>query len=146
MKYRNTKTPYGLIQSRDYGYRDILPGKAAATLTRDQVFEHINPYHVKNSVRKARWRTSKYLYQLMWEIIVDHIMEGDMVELPYGGHIYIGIVGQKHKKFANLHSFGKVYGLKMSLPRKHEYKFKMSTRRRKQLAQNVKDGKNYHNY
>jgi hypothetical protein len=146
MKFVQKETEYGPISFRDYGYKDLLPYDAIHMLTKEQVFEHINPYSVKNSIKKAQYRTGKYLYQLMWKVIIDHAMAGDIIELPYGGKIYIGVIDKTSSKHANLHTYGKVYGLKMILNSPHTYRFKMRTHRKTELMKNLRKGQNYHNY
>ena len=143
MKRKFRETDYGYIKYMEYGYIDVLPYEAMQKLSKEQVFQHINPYHVKNNIKKARYRTGKYLYQLMWKIIIDEILDGNTVNLPYGGYVYIGVIDERSSKHANLHTYGKVYGMKMVLNQSHSYKFKMRKSRRIELMKKLKEGKHY---
>jgi hypothetical protein len=146
MKLRHRETEYGPIRFKDFEYKDLLPYEVIHTLTKEQVFKHITPYSVKNNIRKAQFRTGKYLYQLMWKVIVDQAMAGNLVDLPFSGRIYIGVIDKRSTKHTNFHTYGKVYGLKLHLDKPHGYRLKMRKSRRIQLMKNLKEGKNYPNY
>jgi len=146
MRHKRYETKYGSIDYRQYGYPDLYPNKAMASITKAQLFKLIVPNSVKGNLKKARERVSRQLYRLMWKIIVDSVMEGNIVELPYGGTIYIGSVINRSKKHVNFNTNGVVYNIKLSLQKQHSYKLRMPYRRRKELNDRLNRGQHYVNF
>lgn len=146
MKSKLYKTKFGSIRYREYGYSDVYPKKAMEAIPRESIYQHIKPYSVKNNLKKAKQKTSNYLYRLMWEIIVDEAMEGNMIEMPYGGEVHIGYIPSRSTIFPNLHSGGKQYNIKMNLPMAHSYKLRMPARRREELSQRLMQGQRFANF
>ena len=146
MRWKKYETEYGSISYRQYGYPDLTSGEWLTDIPKEELFKHIVSTSVGGNIREARERTARYLYRLLWEIIVDLALEGNIVELPYGGKIYIGVIDQYSKKHANFNTDGKVYGLKLQLPKEHTYKLRMPLRRRVQLKENLDKGKHYFNF
>ena len=146
MRYKKYETKYGSINYRQYGYPDLISGEWLEDIPKETIFKHINPTHVGGNVKKARERTARYLYRLLWECIVELVLAGNIVELPYGGKIYIGVIDRFSKKHANFNTDGRVYGIKLQLPKEHGYKLRMPLRRRIQLKENLDKGKHYFNF
>lgn len=146
MRYKKYETKYGSINYKQYGYPDVTSGEWLEEIPKEKIFQHIVPSHVGGNIKKARTRTARYLYRLLWEIIVDLALEGNIIELPYGGKIYVGVINNYSKKHSNFNTDGKVYGLKLQLSRDHQYKLRMPQRRRIQLKENLDKGKHYFNF
>jgi hypothetical protein len=140
------KRHLGSIKFNQYGYDDIYAEKAMAAIPADVIYQHIKKYSVKNNLKKAKHRTANYLYKLMWEIIVDMAMEGDMVTLPYGGEVHIGRIRGEVNKYPDLHSGGRQYNIKLNLPLAHEYRLRMPKRRRDELARRIISGQKFMNF
>jgi len=146
MKHKQYETPHGIIKYKQYGYPDVIPKSVINTLTSEQVFGHITKSVVKGNVKKARERTGRYLYRLMWKLIVDATMEGDVFEVPYGGKIFIGPVEKLSKKHVNFNTNGAIYNIKLQLPQSHTYRLRMPYRRRSELKMRLNKGQHFINY
>lgn len=81
--------------------------------------------------------------------LVDHVMEGDRVLLPYGRVMYIGVMPVREdsiviKRYLNLHTAGKIYGIKLEGVDSHNYHFKMKPARRQELKLRLLEGQEYY--
>lgn len=146
MKRKIYRTKYGCIKYKQYGYEDVYPRKAMDQIPKDRIFQHINAYSVKSNLKKAKQKTSNYLYRLMWQVIVDKAMEGSIITMPYGGEVHIGKIDSRSKIFPNLHTKGNQYNIKMNLPMAHSYKLRMPKRRRDELKERLEGGQQFHNF
>lgn len=81
--------------------------------------------------------------------LVDHMLKGHRVLLPYGRAMYIGVMPKRPesivaKQYLNLHTAGKIYGIKLEGTDNNNYHFKMKPARRQELKIRLLDGQEYY--
>lgn len=90
------------------------------------------------------------IIRLFLKYIVDKMLEGDRILLPYGKMMYIGVIPHKadriakfeKKKFQNPHTSGRRYGVKL-VGMEHDSYFRMPYKRRAELASRILGGQRY---
>ena len=99
---------------------------------------------------KQAYTLGQKIIRIFLRIIVDKMMEGDRILLPYGKIMYIGVIPDNprriakwsKKKLINLHTNGRRYGVKL-VGMQHDAYFRMPQRRRSELAERIQAGQNF---
>jgi len=148
----------------------LLYSGARLTLEEYTIHDLVPTQYIKENVDKAVLRTARdhkgagrnynrqaftlgqRIIRLFLKIIVDKMMEGDRILLPYGKIMYIGVIPHnphriskyRKKKMLNLHTNGRRYGVKL-LGMDHNSYFKLPQSRRYELYGRIKEGQTFLN-
>lgn len=106
-------------------------------------FKSLLYLYFKNSVEYGLKRLYTMTVRHFMEIVCEKALEGDIFvhkELK----VYIGVKDKYHKDHMNFHTNGKVYGFILEYPNTpYVQHLRPATRIRKQLEENLKNGKKY---
>jgi hypothetical protein len=114
-----------------------------------EICKVLNPYYYKRNLKKMSKVLAQRLVRFFIKKVVDHILKGNRVLLPYGRSIYIGVMPVRDKaieskRYLNLHTGGKIYGVKLGGIGDHNYHFKLKPARRQELKIRLLNGQEYY--
>jgi len=118
-------------------------------VSKEEMCKLLNINSYKRNLKKMAKAISYKIVQFFFKKLVDHMMEGERILLPYGRSMYIGVMpkrkeGTYKKRHLNLHTGGKIYGVKLSGVKPHNYHFKLNPARRIELYNRLREGQEFY--
>ena len=140
-----------IINVKSYRLSDLSDGGDLIYkhVPKEEMCKLLNIYYYKRNLKRMAFTISKRLIRFFFEKLVSHLMESRRVLLPYGRTMYIGVLppredAEVNKRFLNLHTYGKVYGIKLTGIGDYRYHFKMNPARRKELYERLYKGQEFY--
>jgi hypothetical protein len=118
-------------------------------VSKEEMCKTLNIYSFKRNLKKMSRVLAQKILTLFFKKLVDHILNGDRVLLPHGRSMYIGVMpkrkqGTYNRRHLNLHTGGKIYGVKLVGVKPHNYHFKLNPARRIELMKRIQEGQEYY--
>ena len=118
-------------------------------VSKEEMCKTLELYSFKRNLKKMARILSQRIVRFFLKKIIDHMMESHRIILPYGRSMYIGVMPERKEntvnmRFLNLHTAGKVYGIKLEGTENHNYHFKMNPKRRQELKNRLHSGQEFY--
>ena len=136
---------------KQFTIRDLVPIQYIREKVANETLKNIRDHQGSGrNYNKQAFTLGQRIIRIFLKNIIDKMMEGDRILLPYGKIMYIGMIPDnphriakwKKKKALNLHTNGRRYGVKL-IGMEHDCYFRMPSRRRKELADRINGGQNF---
>lgn len=118
-------------------------------VSKEEMCKTLNIYSFKRNLKKMAQAISHKIVVLFLKKLVDHMMESDRILLPFGRSMYIGVMpkrkeGTYKRRYLNLHTGGKVYGVKLMGAETRNYHIKLNPARRVELMKRLEEGQEFY--
>jgi len=137
----------------EYTIRDLVPTQYIKEKVDKEVLRTARDHQgAGRNYNRQAFTLGQRIIRLFLKFIVNKMMEGDRILLPYGKIMYIGVIPDNpnriakyaKKKMLNLHTNGRRYGVKL-LGMEHDSYFKLPRTRRNELFGRIKQGQTFLN-
>ena len=138
---------------KEFTIRDLVPTQYIKEKVDKKVLRGARDHQgTGRNYNRQAYTLGQKIIRMFLTKIVEKMLEGDRILLPYGKTMYIGVIPHnphriakwRKKKQLNLHTQGKRYGIKL-LGIKEKVYFRMPFRYRKELAMRIREGQSYLN-